>query len=116
GLRRRRRSRGRLSPITGVKEYWPRSRPSLRLDAGKLHDLAPFLGFVGDELAEIGGRAGKRGSAQIGEPRLNFGIAEARIDLLVEPVDDICRRVLGRANTVPLARPVNPHHIRPRPP
>ena len=32
----------------------PRSLP---LDAGELHDLAPFLGVVGDELAEIGGRA-----------------------------------------------------------
>ena len=34
---------------------------------GELDHLAPLLGFVGDELSEIGGRAGERGPAQIGE-------------------------------------------------
>ncbi len=33
---------------------------SLRLDASELHHLGPFLGFVGNELAELGGRASKR--------------------------------------------------------
>jgi hypothetical protein len=28
---------------------------SVRFDAHELHHLAPFLGFVGDELAEVGG-------------------------------------------------------------
>jgi hypothetical protein len=28
---------------------------SLRLDAGELDHLTPFLGFVGDQLAEVGG-------------------------------------------------------------
>src|SRR5215472_19223736 len=36
---------------TGVTEISPRSRWSLRLDAGELDHLAPFLGFVDDELA-----------------------------------------------------------------
>ena len=31
----------------------------LRLDVGRPDHLGPFLGFVGDELAEVGGRAGK---------------------------------------------------------
>jgi hypothetical protein len=30
---------------------------SLRLDVGRDNHLAPFFGLVGDELAEIGGRA-----------------------------------------------------------
>ena len=32
---------------------WPKS---LRLDAGGIDHFSPFLGLVGDELAEIGGR------------------------------------------------------------
>src|SRR5262245_57910662 len=49
---------------------------SVGLDARELHHLAPFLRFVGDELAETGGRAGKPASPQIGEPRFDFEIAE----------------------------------------
>jgi hypothetical protein len=30
---------------------------SVRLDAGELDHLGPFLRFVGDELSEVGGRA-----------------------------------------------------------
>ena len=33
---------------------------SIRFDAHKLHHLAPFLGFLGNELAKIGGRARQR--------------------------------------------------------
>src|SRR5262245_1349136 len=36
---------------------------SLRLDAGRLDHLGPFLGFVGNELAKIGGRARERRAA-----------------------------------------------------
>src|SRR5262249_27515965 len=35
---------------------------SFRLDAGGLDHLGPFLGFVDDELTEVGRRAGKRRS------------------------------------------------------
>ena len=38
------------------------------LMAGELDHLAPLLGFVGDELAEVGGRARKRRAAEVGEP------------------------------------------------
>jgi hypothetical protein len=36
---------------------------SVRLDAGKLDHLGPFLGFSGYELPEIGGRPRKRRAA-----------------------------------------------------
>src|SRR5215469_18113899 len=38
--------------------------PSLRLDVGRPDHLAPLLGFVGHELAEVGGRARKHRPAQ----------------------------------------------------
>src|SRR5215468_10671145 len=66
--------------------------------------LAPFLGFVGDELAKVGGRARKRRAAEIGEPRLHRGIGESHIDLLVECVDDLGGRVPGCAEAAPRAR------------
>jgi hypothetical protein len=74
-------------PLSGVKLTWPKGgvrsaydpqRPSAKLrvrrvvmewgaDYGSLrlkppepHHLAPLLGFLGDELTELGGRAGKR--------------------------------------------------------
>jgi hypothetical protein len=48
----------------------------LRLDGSCPNHLAPFLSFVGDQLVEVGGRAGKCGGAQLGKPRLNLGIGE----------------------------------------
>src|SRR5262245_61047572 len=39
---------------------------SVRLDVEGPDDLGPFLGFVGDELAKVGGRAGKNRAAQAG--------------------------------------------------
>src|ERR1700726_1950221 len=71
------------------------STRSLRLDVRELDHLGPFLGFVGNELAEIGWRAGKCHGAEIGKPLLQRGIGKAGIDLLVEPVDDVGWRVLG---------------------
>lgn len=37
---------------------------SLRFDVGSLDDLAPLLGFFGDELFEVGGRAPEDHAAQ----------------------------------------------------
>jgi len=61
---------------------------SLRLDVEGPDDVAPLLGFLGDELAKVGGRTRKHGAVEIGKPRLDLGIGEAGIDLLVELVDD----------------------------
>ena len=50
-------------------------------------------------------------AAQVGKPRLHLGIGEARVDLLVEPVDDLGGRVLGRADAIPAARLVARHEF-----
>src|SRR6516164_11070727 len=61
---------------------------SLPLDANGLHHLAPLLGFIGDELSEVGRRARKARTAQLSKPCLNLGIGKPRIDLFVERFDD----------------------------
>src|SRR5262245_59811521 len=70
----------------------------LRLDVRELDHPGPLLGFVGDELAEVRGRAGKHCTAQGGKSRLRPGLGEDRIDLLVEPLDDFGRRRLRRVD------------------
>src|SRR5262245_30662315 len=76
---------------------------SLRLDAGELHDLRPFLGFLSDELGKVGGRAPKRHAAQLGKSCLQLRIGEAGVDFLVELVDDLGRRVSRSAEAAPEA-------------
>ncbi len=61
-----------------------RRRALLRLDVGRSDHPAPLLGFRGDEVPEVCGRARNRDAAQIGEPRLHLGIGEARVNLLVD--------------------------------
>src|SRR5436190_1714586 len=78
-----------------------RRSASVRLDVGRPDHLAPFLGFLGDEPSEVGGRAGKHRATQDGEPRFYLGVGEARIDLLVEFVDELGRRVLRRSYASP---------------
>src|SRR5215831_7148456 len=96
-----------------AKRYgtWP---GSIRFDAQELHDLTPFLGFVGDELGEVRGRGREHGTTEVGKPRLHLGIGEAGVDLLVELVDDLRRRVLGYADAisgqVPDITDRRPHH------
>jgi hypothetical protein len=67
----------------------------LRLEAGELDDLSPLLGFLGDELGEVGGRAGKYFTAELSLPRLHRWIGERRVDIPVEPLDDLGRGPLG---------------------
>src|SRR4029453_19676239 len=71
------------------------------LDPHRLDHLGPFLGFVGNELAKIGGRARKRRAAQVSETGLYFWIGETDVDLPIELVDDFSGRVLGRTDTRP---------------
>src|SRR5262249_12630174 len=102
--------------IRGTKRYGKSFRfsaetSSLRLDVGGPDHLAPFLGFLGDELAKVCGRDDKRRHTQNGEPRFYLGIGEARVDLLVELVDDVRRRVLGYADAIPVARLIARHEL-----
>src|ERR1051326_6593571 len=74
---------------------------SLRLDVGGADDLAPFLRLFSDEPGEIRRRAGKCGGAPLGQASLHGGIREARIDRLVDLVDDLRRRALRRRDAGP---------------
>src|SRR5215510_9432302 len=84
---------------------------SLGLDACELDYLAPLLGFISNELGELGGRARKRHSAQVSKPSLKIGVGEARIDLSVKPMHDLRRRVLGRPDAIHHNRLVALHEI-----
>src|SRR5262249_2675353 len=78
-----------------------RLAPLVDAGAGEFDDLAPFLGLAGDDIAEIGGRAGHRRAAELGEPRLDVAIGQRVLDRLVEHRDDLGRRLLGRAHPEP---------------
>src|SRR5262249_8502952 len=83
---------------TGFMEYvaW-----SFRLDVGPPDHLCPFCRVVRDELLEVGGRKSMHLTAQFRESRLDLGIDEPRIDCMIEPFDDLRRRILGRTNAAP---------------
>src|ERR1700730_13499103 len=78
---------------------WPALLGSVDLHVGRPDHLAPLLGFFGDELAKVSRRSCKRHGAQVGKPRLDLGIAETGVDLLVELLDDLCGGVLGRPDS-----------------
>src|SRR6516164_144935 len=94
-----------------LRNIRPGSRGSLRLDVGGPDHLAPLLGFGGEELAKFGRLTGKRCIAQIAESRFHLGAHETRIDLPVEPFDDVRRRIPGGAQAKPRARLVARHEI-----
>src|SRR5262245_33242394 len=71
---------------------------SLRLDRCELDHLGPFFRVFGYELLEIGRRAGKRSRAHIGVPSLDAGACQPRIDLAIEPLDDLGWRAPWRAD------------------
>src|SRR6516225_5153107 len=76
---------------------------SVRLDVEGPDHLAPLLGFVSDELCEVGGRARQR-LAEVSQTDLHLGVGEGRIDLLVELLDDLGWRVPGNADAIPRCR------------
>src|SRR5207253_11273703 len=55
---------------TDVTEYWIGTAASVGLDVGSPDHFRPLLGFIHDQLAEIGGRAGQRGAPHADESRL----------------------------------------------
>jgi hypothetical protein len=64
-------------------------------DVGRPDHLGPLIGFVGDEFAEAGRRQRKHRATEVGDPRLQLRVGEARIDLVIEFVDEFVRRALG---------------------
>src|SRR5262245_10052533 len=58
---------------SGVLEFG-RLVVSLRLDASELDHLAPLLGFVDDQFAELGRRSRQRRAAEIDEARPHLGV------------------------------------------
>src|SRR4029077_4581627 len=71
---------------------------SLRLEAGEFDHLAPLLGLLGDQLAEVGGRAGNRVTVKISHPSLHRWIDERRVDLAIELLNDLGWGALGNAD------------------
>jgi hypothetical protein len=63
-----------------LRNIWPGSSGSLGLDVGGPDHLGPFLGFVDDQLAELGPRSRQRRAAEIGEARPHLGDGEGRIE------------------------------------
>src|SRR5215212_10714580 len=76
--------------LWNVSRRWP---VSFRLDVGRADHLAPFLSFVGDQLAKVGWRAGDHPAAEVGKPHLQLRISQPGVDLIVELGDDLCRCV-----------------------
>src|SRR5262245_43382338 len=98
--------------VSGVTEFLRgRRRGSLRLDVGRPDHLAPLLGLNCDELAEVGGREREHIATHVGKPRLELGIGQASVDLVVELLDNLCRRILGCADAIPRWRLVARYEI-----
>src|SRR5262249_56651563 len=90
-----------------------RGRNSIRFRARQLDHLRPLLGFVREQLGEIGGRAGQRRAAPLGNPRLHLGVGEGGGGVLIEALDNNGGRA-GGGGAGPPPRP--PPHPRANPP
>src|SRR5262249_36108398 len=58
--------------------------PLVGFNIGRPYHFAPLLGLVGDELAEVAGRAWKHSATKVGKSGLDLAIGEAGVDLSVE--------------------------------
>ena len=75
--------------------------------------LAHFAMSSAMNFAELGGRHRRqRRGAEIGQPLLDRGVAQRRVDLLVERRDDFRRRALRRADADPGDSPRSPSRNR----
>src|SRR5258708_11236605 len=75
--------------------------PLVGPDVGRPDHLAPLLRFRGDMLCEVGRRPATHRGADVGKSRLQLRAGEARIDLVVERVDDLDGRFRGRPGAEP---------------
>src|SRR5260370_26079285 len=86
------------SSTRGRKRSIRKGLPLLRLDTRELHHLSPFLGFLGDELGEVGRRACKYFTAEFRHSCRRHRLGERPVDLPIEPLDDLARGALVHAN------------------
>src|SRR4029450_13341006 len=82
-----------------------------RLQSGCFDHATPFLGLLGEVLSEFGGRSNKGRGAQLRKSGLQLCLGEARIDLLVQLIDNLGARVSWSANTIPGARLITRQEI-----
>src|SRR5262245_10419828 len=87
------------------------NRPSVRLRARELDDLCPFVGFFRNAPCVLARRERKHLAAKVGKACLHLRVGEGGIDLPVERVDDLRRRVLRRADAGPRARLKTRHTV-----
>src|SRR5260370_27705840 len=121
--RRSPRRRGRVASAARRKgfverndmEYVAGTCRSLRLDVGGADHLAPLLGVVRNELAELGGRGCIGLQAQIGEPHLELRAGKRLIHELIEDRDDLWGRPRRRPDPLPTPPPITRHKF-PNPP
>src|SRR5215510_6376414 len=73
---------------------------SLWLDTGEPDHLTPFFRFVGDELAERGGRSRQRHVSEVSETGAQLGIDKPGVDRFVQYIDNLSRGVAGRADPI----------------
>jgi hypothetical protein len=59
-----------VSRVPHIVTLWLRMDELLGLDVGRPDHPCPFLGFIGDELSELGGRKGKSRISQVTKARL----------------------------------------------
>src|SRR5882757_244329 len=97
--------------LTRTASYWFRVARSNRLDACEIDNLGPFLSFVGNQLSKVRGGTWKNRAAQIGNTSREPGISEARVDLVVENVDDFGRRAFRCTEAEPIARLIARHEL-----
>src|SRR5262249_23496332 len=76
-----------------------RTYRSIKLEANCPDYLAPLLGFLSDEPAEIRGRTWQDRPCQIGKPSFQLGVGEASVDLGVEPIDNLFGCIPGSTDT-----------------
>ena len=69
--------------------------------ARKFDDLCPFLGFIGEELAELIGSHRHRLAAKVFEPGQELRVVETSGDGGIELIDNVFWRAAGRAGSVP---------------
>src|SRR3569832_2834461 len=71
-----------------------KQRRSLDREIGGANDLLPLRRLGGEELAEVGRRAGDRNAAEVAELLEHARILERLVDLVVELVDNFLRRAV----------------------